>query len=150
MGLVFRLSLASHIARPIFGLDQGPSWWPHISQPRWSPGPRILGGWSSPPFFWVPPTLSGLVFWAARCSWSGPPVVRLLTQGLGALPPWVVSVKVPWHPYCQPNRTHPLLDIASPLMFCLHLPSFFNFPNIWNHCFPLVCLGSGNPGKEKV
>ena len=34
----------------VHSLTQGPSWW-RISQPRWIPVRRTLGGWSSPPSF---------------------------------------------------------------------------------------------------
>ena len=47
MGLVSRLSLDSHLIWPIFSPTQGPSWYGGvcISQPRWIPVQRILGGW---------------------------------------------------------------------------------------------------------
>ena len=47
VGLASGLSLASHLAWPIIWLRVLPDG-THISQPRWIPVGKILGGWSSP------------------------------------------------------------------------------------------------------
>ena len=77
MGLVSGLSLASCLAWPIFVLAQGPSGGVRISQPRWIPVPRILGGWSSSLSHWPLPK-APVFFRAAPCSLSGPLGMRQL------------------------------------------------------------------------
>ena len=54
MGLVPRLSLASHLAWPVLGLAQGPGS-VRLSPPRWIPASRMLGAWSSLPSYWPLP-----------------------------------------------------------------------------------------------
>ena len=45
MGLVSGLALASHLAWPIFGLTQGPSWWRvRLSAKMGIPERGLLGG----------------------------------------------------------------------------------------------------------
>ena len=92
--LISRLSLASHLAWPICGLTQGPSWWgsylsPKMDSSKKSPGilaGQYCGG-ASPPSFWPLQNFPHVRFWgAALCSWLGPPVVRQLMQAVIIMP----------------------------------------------------------------
>lgn len=62
--LVSGLSLASCLVRSAFGLARSVFGLMVLggmctSQPRWIPVPRILGGWSSPPSYWLFPNSPG-------------------------------------------------------------------------------------------
>ena len=80
MGLVSGLSLASHLAWPILGLAQGPSWWrPHLSA-KMEATAKDSGRLVVSFLLLAPLKFSWLVFRAARSSLSGLPVVRQLLQ----------------------------------------------------------------------
>ena len=66
MGLVSRLSLANHLAWPVFGLTQGPSRWhahlPAKMDSSMKESGRLVGqyyGLASPPSFWPLPNSPG-------------------------------------------------------------------------------------------
>ena len=83
---------ANYVAWPIFGLTQGPSWWPmHLSAKMDSRMKDSGGGWwdilqvgVSPSS--APPEFSWLVLATAACSLSGTSVVRQLMQVVIIMP----------------------------------------------------------------
>lgn len=74
------MSLANHLARPVLGLAQGPSWRQvHLSADMESSA-KDPGRLGLPSLRVAPPKPSRLVFGAALCSSLGPPAMRQLVQ----------------------------------------------------------------------
>ena len=76
LGLVYEWPLASFLAQPIFGLAQGPSWWPVHLSAKMDFSAKDSGKLVVSSLLLAPPTFS--VFAVAPCSLSGAPVVRQL------------------------------------------------------------------------
>ena len=94
MGFVSRLSLDSHLIWAIFSPTQGPSWYGgvFISQPRWIPVQRILGG--SQGMLWA--NMLKQCFLPAFC------------------PSWILPVSS-YHQHCVPYRDFLLSDNSAKL-----------------------------------
>ena len=85
MGLVSGLSLANHLAWPIFGLTQGPSWWCVHPSAKMHSGEEDSGRLVGRPF--GPCRILPVSFRAAALrSLLGPPVVRQLRQAVISMP----------------------------------------------------------------
>lgn len=80
MGLVSGLSLADHLAQPVVGLAQGPSWWQMHLSAKMDSRAKDLGRLVVPSLLLAPPKSSGLVIR------TGPLVVRQLRQAALIVP----------------------------------------------------------------
>ena len=97
-GVISELLQANHLAQPLLGLAQGLSWWHMLLSAKVDFRVKDSGRSVVSSLPLAPPKCCQLVFRAAPCSLSGPPVVRQLMQ---------VAITVPgqggWFHHCSPN-----------------------------------------------